>query len=316
MLHRLVLFLLLWLTPLPAADWYLFTSFRGNGEDGLHLALSPDGYRWETLAGDQSFLKPGSPGELMRDPFLIKGPDGLYHLIWTWNWYRDAGGLRLGHATSRDLIRWNEAAPIPVMREEPTARNAWAPQMLWDNRNRQWLIYWATTIPGRFPSTDAEGDNSLNHRIYSTATRDFHDYTPTRLFYDPGFSVIDTTILDAGGQFVLFLKDERRNPLKKNLRMASAKEAGGPYTGPTEPFTGDWVEGPTAIRIGNDYLVYFDHYQRPQHYGAMRSTDLKTWEDVTAKMTFPAGQRHGTVVRISANEAKLLRGYRPTQPVK
>ena len=25
------------------ATGYLFTSFRGNGEDGLHLAFSPDG---------------------------------------------------------------------------------------------------------------------------------------------------------------------------------------------------------------------------------------------------------------------------------
>ena len=28
---------------------YLFTSFRGNGEDGLHLAYSYDGYHWTDL---------------------------------------------------------------------------------------------------------------------------------------------------------------------------------------------------------------------------------------------------------------------------
>jgi hypothetical protein len=35
-----------------ATGWaapYLFTSFRGNGEDGLHLALSTNGYTWTAL---------------------------------------------------------------------------------------------------------------------------------------------------------------------------------------------------------------------------------------------------------------------------
>ena len=43
-----------------AADgpYYLFTSFRGNGEDGLHLAISRDGYHWTTLNQDRSFLRP------------------------------------------------------------------------------------------------------------------------------------------------------------------------------------------------------------------------------------------------------------------
>jgi beta-xylosidase len=290
-----------------ASDWYLFTSFRGNGEDGVHFALSPDGYHWEALAGDRSFLKPAHPGELTRDPFLTRGPDGIYHMIWTWGWYRDPNGLRLGHATSRDLVQWTEEAPIPVMGNEPKARNAWAPEMSWDSRNGNWIIYWATTIPGRFPATDGEGDNALNHRIYSVTTRDFREYSPARVFFDPGFNVIDTTVLEADGRFILFLKDERRNPLEKNLRMAFAKEVAGPYTGLTEPFTESWVEGPTAIKIGSDCIVYFDHYQKPQHYGAMRSRDLKTWEDVTAQMSFPAGQRHGTVIRITEDEAMRLR---------
>ena len=40
-----------------AADHFLFTSFRGNGEDGLHLALSTNGYRWQALGGDRSFVR-------------------------------------------------------------------------------------------------------------------------------------------------------------------------------------------------------------------------------------------------------------------
>ena len=52
------------------AGGYLFSSFRGNGEDGLHLAYSRDGLKWTPLGGDKSFLKPRLGGNLMRDPCI------------------------------------------------------------------------------------------------------------------------------------------------------------------------------------------------------------------------------------------------------
>ena len=59
-------------------DGYLFTYFKGNGEDGLHLAYSKDGYKWIALKNDTSFLIPEvGKDKLMRDPCVIKGGDGL-----------------------------------------------------------------------------------------------------------------------------------------------------------------------------------------------------------------------------------------------
>ena len=82
------------------------------------------------------------------------------------------------------------------------------------------------------------------------------------------------------------------------------------------PFTpaGVWVEGPTAIRIGDDYLVYFDAYVE-KRYGAMRSRDLVTWEDVSSKMTFPdegtaVRMRHGTVIAVPTAIVDALRARR------
>ena len=70
------------ITSLSTATWaeassqefFLFTSFRGNGEDGLHLALSTNGYYWQALKGDHSFLKSDVGAGLMRDPCLAHGP--------------------------------------------------------------------------------------------------------------------------------------------------------------------------------------------------------------------------------------------------
>ena len=39
-------------------DVYLFSYFKNNGEDGLHLAYSYDGLKWTALKNDSSFLKP------------------------------------------------------------------------------------------------------------------------------------------------------------------------------------------------------------------------------------------------------------------
>ena len=35
---------------------YLFSYFKNNGQDGLHLAYSPDGFKWTAVKNDQSFL--------------------------------------------------------------------------------------------------------------------------------------------------------------------------------------------------------------------------------------------------------------------
>ena len=276
---------------------WLFTSFRGNGEDGLHLAWSADGYRWADLK--RAFLKPQvGQNKLMRDPCLRQAPDGTFHMVWTPGWWERG----FGHASSKDLIHWSEQQYVPVMAAEPKAKNVWAPELFYDDAKQQsrpqrpredkWLIFWATTVPGRFPETDKGGDN--NHRIYCVTTKDFETFSDPKLFLDPGYNVIDATIIKAEPRYVMIFKDER--PGKKNLRLAFSDAAEGPWEGVTEPFTGDWVEGPSAIRIRGEWLVYFDHYAKPHYYGAVKSPDLKTWADVSKQMSFPPGHRHGTVL--------------------
>ena len=289
-----------------AEDYFLFTSFRGNGEDGLHLALSTNGYHWQALNHDRSFLKPAvGAHKLMRDPCLAEGPDGTFHLVWTSGWTAEKGKI-IGYAHSKDLITWSEQRAIPLMEGEPKTRNIWAPEIFYDKARSRWLVFWSSTVPGKFPETDSTGDDRYNHRFYYTTTPDFREFGESRLLCDPGFNVIDATLYQAGARFYLFFKDERKTPVKKNLRYATAGQPDGPFGEPSEPFTGDWVEGPSAIKIKDEYLVYFDHYSQPQYYGAVRSKDLQHWEDCSKAMSFPPGQRHGTVLRIPPRIAKGL----------
>lgn len=286
---------------------YLFSYFIGNGEDGLHLAWSADGYHWEALNDGKSYLTPAvGESKLMRDPCLLRGPDDTYHLVWTTAW----DGKTIGYASSKDLIHWSEQKALPVMAHEPEARNCWAPEIVYDNVEKHFLIFWATTVRGKFTETEVKSEKGYNHRIYSTTTKDFQTFTPTELFYEPGFNVIDATILPAQNRFYLIVKDETREPPKKHLRIASSDKIGGPWKDLSPPFTRDWVEGPTALQIGTDYVVYFDVY-RDHHYGAVRSQDLKTWEDITDKISLPKGVRHGTIIAVPEERVKALRTSTP-----
>ncbi|MBI5383262.1 MAG: glycoside hydrolase family 43 protein [Verrucomicrobia bacterium] len=282
----------------------LFSFFRNNGEDGLYLATSRDGLKWtEIKPRGKSFLRPEVGGKLMRDPCLAQGPDGTFHMVWTTGWNKPP---LAGHAQSRDLLTWSEQKAIPVMSHEPEARNVWAPEIFFDEAKQQWLLFWSTTIPGRFPATEKTGDDGWNHRIYFTTTKDFQTFAPTKLFFDGGFNVIDATLLQARGQYHLIVKDETKTPVKKHLRIATSDRAEGPFSAAGSPFTGDWVEGPSAIQIGGEFLVYFDHYARPQYYGAVKSRDLRQWEDISKQISFPPGARHGTVLRVGESVVMKL----------
>ncbi|MDP4291795.1 MAG: glycoside hydrolase family 43 protein [Bacteroidota bacterium] len=291
------------ITPKSA---YLFCYFKNNGENGLHLAYSHDGLSWTPLHGDSSYLTPEVGNDkLMRDPCIIRGGDGLFHMVWTVSWKEKGIGL----ATSKDLIHWSKQEYIPVMEHEATAQNCWAPEIFYDKPTKEYMIYWATTIPGRFPKTDSLGD--YNHRIYYVTTKDFKSFSKTKLLYDQGFNVIDATIQKQGKQYVMFLKDETKKPVQKNLRVAFSNTLTEGYGKPSAPITGNyWAEGPTAIQINHEWIVYFDKYTQHK-YGAVSSADLEHWTDISDKVHFPAGTRHGTVLAITNEElAKLLSPYK------
>ena len=284
--------------PALLADSYLFTFFRGNGETGVYFAQSNDGYQFKALNEDRPVIVPQHPGMLMRDPQISRGPDGVWHLLWTTGWTRPEPGapLTIGHAVSRDRIHWGEQQLIQIPLEG--ARNAWAPEMLWDAAKGRWIIFWSSTIPGRFPDTEKTGDTGYNHRVYSMTTTDFRRFSQPELYFDPGFNCIDATLARLGPRWVMVFKDERKNPLVKRLRVAFATSLAGPFRDVSEPFSGDWVEGPSVTKVGDDWLIYFDHYAKPQYYGAYRTRDWTRFEDVTSRTSFPANPRHGTVIRL------------------
>jgi beta-xylosidase len=230
-------------------------------------------------------------------------------MVWTVSWH--ARGI--GYANSPDLIHWSEQKYIPVMEHEPDAKNCWAPEIFYDEQKQQYLIFWATTIPGRFAETDNQSNDGPpapgnNHRMYYVTTKDFETFSETKLFYDHSFNVIDATIIKDGKQYVMFLKDETNKPFEpqKNIRLAYSEAPVGPYSLPSPNISGeDWVEGPTVIKIGNKWHLYFDKYIL-HRYGLMVSEDLQNWTDISDQLEYPDGMRHGTAFKVPASMLENL----------
>jgi hypothetical protein len=139
------------------------------------------------------------------------------------------------------------------MTHDTSTVNVWAPELFYDDEKQDFVIVWASTIPFKFKKGEEEERN--NHRLYYTTTKNFINFTKTKLFFDPGYSVIDAVIVKrAKKDFVLVVKDNTRN--FRNIKVAFGKSPLGPWHHVSVPFTGFKTEGPTVAKVGKDYLIY------------------------------------------------------------
>lgn len=280
--------------PIIAEDtYYVSTSFHEPANEGLRFIYSKDGINWNPING--IWLKPTvGTQKVLRDPSIVRSPDGKFHMVWTSSWKGDLG---FGYSSSYDLIKWTKPRMIKVMKKEPSTVNVWAPELFYDDTNNQFLIFWASCIPGRF-AKGIEDDNN-NHRLYYVTTKDFVNISNTKLLFDPGYSVIDATILKrAQSDYVMVFKDNTRP--NRNLKVALAKSPSGPYTTNDSAFTEGYCEGPTVEKINETYYIFYDSY-RKFIYGATKTNDFVNFTDATNEVSIPKGHKHGTIFKAPAS---------------
>jgi hypothetical protein len=278
---------------------YLFTSFHEPATAGLRLLYSHDAHNWTDF--NRTFLVPKiGTQKIMRDPSMVQGKDGTFHLVWTSSWKGDRG---FGYSSSRDLINWSEQRFIPVLEQDATVVNVWAPEVFYDEIKDEFIIIWASTIPNRFEKGIEAEDN--NHRMYAITTKDFIKFSAAKLFLDPGFSVIDAVIVKRKrNDYVLVLKDNTRP--NRNLKVAFSASALGPYTGISATFSPNLTEGPTVVQTGKSWLIYFDAYGEKK-YAAVETKDFRSFKDVTTSINIPEGHKHGTIVKVKKKVVDRLK---------
>lgn len=285
----LLIISLMFLACTPEKEYYVSTSFHEPATEGLRFIYSEDGIVWDSIPG--IWLQPEvGTQRVMRDPSVVQGPDGTYHLVWTTSWKGDSG---FGYASSKDLIEWTEQRHIPVMAFDSTTVNVWAPELFYDEDKDEFMVVWASTVPYKFDK--GEEDEYNNHRLYYVVTRDFITFTEAKLFYDPGYSAIDATIVKrAAGDYVNVFKDNTRP--NRNIKVAFGPTPHGPWSEPSEAFTDGFTEGPTVLKNGDEYYIYYDAYQQKK-YGAARTHDFIHFSDVSDSVSVPQLHKHGTIFK-------------------
>lgn len=283
-----------WAQQKQAKKAWLFAYFREPGNQGIYLALSRDGLHYTELNSGKPWVVPEKPGEVMRDVFLTRGPDGIYRMVWTWSWHGDS----LGYASSPDLVHWSEQKEIPVMQNFPETGNVWAPETYWDAKKKQWLLIWSSAMK----------DDAHGYRIWSTMTPDFNSFSKPTVFFDPGYVTIDATIFQQSKHlYRLIFKDQTLDPLCYQERFATGPTLEGPWRNISAPINESWSEGPSAIRVGDRFVVFYDHYRPPRaRYEAVATRDWKHWEDITAETSLPLHCKHGSFMQIDEATAERL----------
>jgi PKD repeat protein len=323
--------------PAPQAlKGYLFSYFTGEGKaDGeqLYAALSKgnDPLRFRELNGGKPVLTSSLGEKGLRDPFIIRSPEGdKFYQIATdlrifgngnWDAAQRTGSKSIMVWESTDLVNWTDQRLVKVSPD--TAGNTWAPEAFYDADLGAYVVFWASKI---YADDDPNHTgNTYNKMMYAT-TRDFVTFTTPKVWVDPGYSVIDSTMIKDGETYYRFTKDERNNTSSTPCSKFITEEKSSSLLDLSYTFVKDCIgkgalgaaEGPTILKSNTEkkWYLYLDEFGG-RGYVPFESTDLDSgvWTQSTG-YDLPASPRHGTVLPVTQAEYdRIVRKYLPTELV-
>ena len=315
MFKRLFLFLITMSSPALAAvggddGGYLFVTFKGEQSpmtEQIYFVVSRDGKQWTSLNGGEPVLVSQLGERGVRDPFLLRAPDGgkfvliatdlSIHLNRDWKRAVRTGSKSIVIWESADLVKWSEPRLVTVAPDD--AGCTWAPEAIYDQAKQDYLVFWASTTAR---------DEFAKHRIWAARTKDFKTFSEPFIYIEKPTTIIDTTIVFENGRYFRFTKDEKFKAITAEISETLA----GPWTD-IENFslaklTG--YEGPACYRLTDaepgkpaTWCLLLDHYARGQGYKPFVTDDLATGQFTPAPdFKFPFKLRHGSVLPVSADE--------------
>ncbi|WNS40718.1 glycoside hydrolase family 43 protein [Paenibacillus sp. MMS20-IR301] len=295
---------------------YLLVHFTGEEPDGeqVYFALSEDGLHWKDLNGGLPVLRSGLGEQGVRDPFIVRSPQGdNFYLIATdlriasgkgWAAAVEAGSRDIIVWESSDLVDWSK--PWPVTLGIPDAGCVWAPEAIFDEAANEFLVFWAS-------ATQEPHETERKHKIYSARTADFRSFTATEKYIERDNHIIDTTIIQHNGIYYRYSKDETTKNIRVEQGSSLDKEAFTPLSAPAlEALPG--VEGPQIYKLNGreEWCLIVDRFAEHKGYLPLLATDLAGGEfRVVPEESFDLGatrKRHGGVLPITAEEYSRLAG--------
>jgi hypothetical protein len=306
---------------------YVLAHFREDPHgyaERIHFSLS-DGdtpLRWIPLRGGAPVLTSDIGTTGVRDPAIVRDLDGRFHLLATdlrvfggdgrgWEAWRRRGSRSLILWDSDDLVTWSGPRAVEVA--PPHAGMAWAPEVDVDPRTGEHIVFWSSTL---FGPTDADHAEPSYSRILFARTRDFARFSPAEIMLDAGIDVIDTAVAHADGRTSRFSKHEDRGPASRGVYQEVGSGLLADDFRPVADNIGASIhpdlEAPMVVehRSEGRWYLFLDRYGTAQGYIALVTDDLHggRWEPVPAELTaIPPATKHGTILRLDANEWERLR---------
>jgi beta-xylosidase len=315
---------------------YLFAYFTGEGTaDGeqIRYALSRgnDPLHWRELNAGKPVLTSTIGEKGLRDPFVIRSPEGdrFYMIATDLRMYRNSSGSwdqvqRHGSKSimvweSTDLVHWTDQRLVKVSPDN--AGNTWAPEAYWDDSLGEFVVFWASKLyadddPGHTGST-------YNKMLYAT-TKDFRTFSEPKVWDDPGYSVIDSTVVKHKETYYRYTKDERDPSSSSPCSKFITGEKSTSLTDTTYDFVSDCIgsgsidrgEGPTVFKSNTEkkWYLFIDEYGG-RGYVPFETTDLDSGKwTMSADYQLPASPRHGTVLPVTQAEYDRLLAAYPSTP--
>jgi hypothetical protein len=299
-----------------AEPGYLMTHFIGEGSNGqqIYFSYSTDGLNWSDLNGGGIALRSTVGTKGVRDPALVRSPDGSkYWIIATdlciscgqnWSQSINDGSRNLVVWESTDLINWSEPWLLNVAGAIPDGRNAWAPEAIWDPATNNYVLYWATNVPQ---------NGATKHRIFYARTSDFRTITTPQIYIDrPGSQeLIDTQIVEmpagVGNYRYVRASGDGQITLEGSNSILGTWTNLGNLSG--IGLTGAQVEGPMwmKFRDRNEWALYLDQYSSGRGYMPVTSTNpsVPGTYQLPASGSYNMGvnkKRHGSILNLTAAE--------------
>lgn len=290
---------------------YLFVHFTGETPDGeqIYFSLSRDGLHWQDLNHGEPVLRSSVGEKGVRDPFILR-MDDTYVIIATdlriangkgWGIAQYEGSRNLLVWKTTDLTNWGNPELVEV--GVPTAGCVWAPEAIFDEETKEYMVFWASMV-------QAPWDKEPKQKIYSALTLDFSDFHDIRIYIEKENHVIDTTMIYENESYYRYSKDETT----KNIRCDRGGSLWGSFKNiPSETVDNLYgVEGPIIFKFidRDEWCLLVDQFATGGGYLPIVTKNLDSGEfRILEPSEYDMGQtkkRHGSVLKITEDEYQAL----------
>ena len=253
------------LTLLDEAVGYLIAYFTSEGTDKeqLKFAYTFNCEYWFKIHNDRGILKPETGTRRLRDPSIVRKPSGGFALLATQGY--DTDSIYVFDTEDfvtfeNERVLWLNASSEEM---ELSGTSAWAPEAFYDPLLERYVIIWSSPEDGG---------------VFCSYSQDLTNNTFPVTMADPGYPVIDMTMVHTLHGWTAILKDEREPMEDYSMILRGTGPSWDRIETFSEPvYQRHQVEGPMIMKSleKDGWYVFVDDYTRSA-YKALYTDDLES----------------------------------------